>query len=140
MFMNRVGAQFQCEGVTYTIGGKVCANDASDYEGLYGTITEIRDGDDRETENDTPDIYCSFMPPVLADDIKALEGRFSQLYRREMHLEDIGLDIVIMAPDMLKVLEPPQPPAWRNTFLLNWLRNNWKVDMLPNGLIALIGA
>lgn len=106
MFMNRVGAQFQCEGVTYTIGGKVCANDASDYEGLYGTITEIRDGDDRETENDTPDIYCSFMPPVLADDIKALEGRFSQLYRREMHLEDIGLDIVIMAPDMLKVLEP----------------------------------
>ena len=49
MFMNRVGAQFQCEGVTYTIGGKVCANDASDYEGLYGTITEIRDGDDRET-------------------------------------------------------------------------------------------
>ena len=86
MFMNRVGAQFQCEGVTYTIGGKVCANDASDYEGLYGTITEIRDGDDRETENDTPDIYCSFMPPVLADDIKALEGRFSQLYRREMHL------------------------------------------------------
>ena len=79
MFMNRVGAQFQCEGVTYTIGGKVCANDASDYEGLYGTITEIRDGDDRETENDTPDIYCSFMPPVLADDIKALEGRFSQI-------------------------------------------------------------
>lgn len=50
MFINRVGAQFQCEGVTYTIGGKVCANDASDYEGLYGTITEIRDGDDRETE------------------------------------------------------------------------------------------
>ena len=78
MFMNRVGAQFQCEGVTYTIGGKVCANDASDYEGLYGTITEIRDGDDRETENDTPDIYCSFMPPVLADDIKAIESRFSQ--------------------------------------------------------------
>lgn len=86
MFMNRVGAQFQCEGVTYTIGGKVCANDASDYEGLYGTITEIRDGDDRETENDTPDIYCSFMPPVLADDIKAIESRFSQLYRREMHI------------------------------------------------------
>lgn len=106
MFINRVGAQFQCEGVTYTIGGKVCANDASDYEGLYGTITEIRDSDDRETENDTPDIDCSFMPPVLADDIEAIESRFSQLYRREMHLEDIGLDIVIMAPDMLKVLEP----------------------------------
>ena len=122
MFMNRVGAQFQCEGVTYTIGGKVCANDASDYEGLYGTITEIRDGDDRETENDTPDIYCSFIPPVLADDIKALEGRFSQLYRREMHLEDIGLDIVIMAPDMLKVLEPI--PPWQKLTIYT-VREEW---------------
>ena len=122
MFMNRVGAQFQCEGVTYTIGGKVCANDASDYEGLYGTITEIRDGDDRETENDTPDIYCSFMPPVLADDIKAIESRFSQLYRREMHLEDIGLDTVIMAPDMLKVLEPI--PSWQK-LTIYIIREDW---------------
>lgn len=122
MFINRVGAQFQCEGITYTIGGKVCANDASDYEGLYGTITEIRDGDDRETENDTPDIYCSFMPPVLADDIKAIESRFSQLYRREMHLEDIGLDTVIMAPDMLKVLEPI--PSWQK-LTIYIIREDW---------------
>ena len=61
MIINQIDAQFQYEGVTYTIGGKVRANDASDYAGLYGTITEIRDGDDRETENSTPDIYCSFM-------------------------------------------------------------------------------
>ena len=109
-------------GSRHTIGGKVCANDASDYEGLYGTITEIRDGDDRETENDTPDIYCSFMPPVLADDIKAIESRFSQLYRREMHLEDIGLDTVIMAPDMLKVLEPI--PSWQK-LTIYIIREDW---------------
>ena len=101
------------------------------------------------------------MPPVLADDIKAIESRFSQLYRREMHLEDIGLDTVIMAPDMLKVLEPipswqkltiyiiredwafggnygedfslTTTPTWRNTSLQNWLLNSWKADMFPNG-------
>lgn len=105
MIIDRIGAQFHYEGITYTVGGKVYANDASEYEGLYGIITEIRDGDDRETENDTPDIYCQFMPPVLPDDIKALEARFSELYRTEKHLDELGLDMVIMAPEMLRVLE-----------------------------------
>ena len=92
MIINQIDAQFQYEGVTYTIGGKVRANDASDYAGLYGTITEIRDGDDRETENSTPDIYCSFMAPILTDHIK--------------RPVDLMLDTVIMAPEALKVLEP----------------------------------
>lgn len=105
MIIDRIGAQFHYEGITYTVGGKVYANDASEYEGLYGIITEIRDGDDQETENDTPDIYCQFMPPVLPDDIKALEARFSELYRTDKHLDELGLDMVIMAPEMLRVLE-----------------------------------
>lgn len=92
MIINQIDAQFQYEGVTYTIGGKVRANDASDYAGLYGTITEIRDGDDRETENSIPDIYCSFMAPILTDHIK--------------RPVDLMLDTVIMAPEALKVLEP----------------------------------
>ena len=29
MIINQIDAQFQYEGVTYTIGGKVCANDAA---------------------------------------------------------------------------------------------------------------
>ena len=106
MIINRIGAQFHYDGVTYTVGGKVHANDASEYEGLYGIITEIRDGDDRDTENDTPDIYCQFMPPVLPDDIKALEARFSELYRTEKHLDELSLDMVITAPEMLRMLEP----------------------------------
>lgn len=106
MILNRIGAQFHYDGITYTIGAKVIANDASEYEGLYGTISEIRDGDDRETENDTPDIYCQFMPPVLPDDIRNMEARFSELYRTEKHLDELGLDMVIMAPEMLRVLEP----------------------------------
>lgn len=106
MIINRNGVKFCYEGITYTVGGKIVANGESEYEGLYGIILEIRDGDDKETENDTPDIYCSFMPPVLPGDIKAIETRFSKLYCTEKRLDDLGLDMVIMAPDMLRVLEP----------------------------------
>lgn len=122
MIIDRIDAQFQYEGITYTIGGKVCANDASEYEGLYGVITEIRDGDDRETENDTPDIYCQFMPPVLPDDIKALEARFSKLYRTEKHLDELGLDMVIMAPEMLRVLEPVEDAPKLTIYIV---REDW---------------
>lgn len=122
MIINRNGAQFHYEGITYTIGGKVYANDVSEYEGLYGVITEIRDGDDRETENDTPDIYCQFMPPVLPDDIKAMETRFSELYRTEKHLDDLGLDMVIMAPEMLRVLEPVEDAPKLTIYIV---REDW---------------
>lgn len=106
MIINRIGAKFVHEGVTYTIGGKVYANGRSEYEGLCGVILEIRDGDDRETENDTPDIYCEFMPPVLSDEIQAIEARFSELYGTPKQINDLGLDMVIMGPEMLQVLEP----------------------------------
>ena len=122
MILNRIGAQFHYDGVTYTIGAKVVANDASEYEGLYGTITEIRDGDDRETENDTPDIYCQFMPPVLPDDIRNMEARFSELYRTEKHLDELGLDMVIMAPEMLRVLEPAADSPKLTMFIV---REDW---------------
>lgn len=122
MIIDRIGAQFQYEGITYTIGGKICTNDASEFEGLYGVITEIRDGDDRETENDTPDIYCQFMLPVLPDDIKALEARFSELYRTEKHLDELGLDMVIMAPEMLRVLEPVEGTPKLTVYIV---REDW---------------
>ena len=45
------------------IGDIIVATDASEYEGLVGRILEIRDGADKDTENETPDIYCSFEVP-----------------------------------------------------------------------------
>ena len=80
MILNRDGASFEYAGVTYTVGGPVIGTDASEYHGLYGVITEIRDGDDKETENETPDIYCEFEPPVLPCEVKELEAVFSDLY------------------------------------------------------------
>ena len=104
MIINRAGAQFTHEGVTYTIGDKIFSNDTSDFRGLFGYIKEIRTGDDRETDNDTPDIHCYFYPPFEPEAIAELESRFSALYRSPKKLEDIALDEVIMAPDMIQVV------------------------------------
>lgn len=104
MIINRAGAQFVYEGVTYTIGDKIIATDASEYKGLFGEIHEIRTGGDRETENDTPDFHCHFYPPYDPKEIAELESRFSDLYRSEKKIEDITLDEVIMAPEMIQVV------------------------------------
>lgn len=101
MILSNNGENFQYGGITYTIGEQVAANDQSGYEGLVGKIVEIRDGNDKETENDTPDIYCQFDIPVLPDDIIELEKRFSKLYGKEKTIEDITFDYVVMSPEMI---------------------------------------
>ena len=63
MIINCNGATFEHAGVTYTIGASVVGTDQSEYEGLTGYIYEVRDGADKETENETPDLYCNFDPP-----------------------------------------------------------------------------
>ncbi len=108
MIISCVSAKFEYKGVTFTIGQRIVGTDQSEYEGLYGFITEIRDGEDKETENDTPDIYCTFEPPVLPCDIIELEKLFSRLYQQPKKLEDISLDEVIMAPEMIKGVGNPE--------------------------------
>ena len=54
MILRENGTRFCADGKVFTIGGRISANGESEYEGLFGTITEIRSGADRETENDTP--------------------------------------------------------------------------------------
>ena len=105
MILNRLGAEFEYEGVTYTIGGAVVGTAESEYEGLYGRITAIYDDEDKETENETPDIYCEFDPPVMPHEVKALEKTFSDLYDQPKTLDDIVLDMVIMAPEMIRPLD-----------------------------------
>lgn len=98
MILNENGKSFEYDGITYTIGDAVIGTNVSEYEGLVGVITEIRDGNDKETENETPDIYCSFEAPLLPEDVKALEETFSDLYDEPKTMEDICLDMVIVAP------------------------------------------
>ena len=107
MIYNKPGEEFLHKGVCYKVGRRIIANEASDYAGLFGNILEIRTEDDRETDNDTSDIYCAFDPPVLSADRLALEQTFSQLYHEQKHIEDLGLDMVIMGPEMIVPLEHP---------------------------------
>ena len=107
MLLQENGARFCVDGKVFTVGGRVMANDASEYAGLCGTVAEIRSGADRETENDTPDIYCDFEPPASEEMLRELEARFSDLYGETKTIDDISLDCVIMSPDMLEPLDTP---------------------------------
>ena len=126
MIINRIGAEFEYEGVTYIIGASILGTTESEYEGLYGSITEIRDGEDKETENETPDIYCSFEAPVLPFEVKELEKRFSDLYQEPKAIDDITLDLVIMAPEMICQLEDLK--ECRHHPMVYVLAEDWAVD------------
>ena len=105
MILNKSNEVFEYEGKKYKIGDRVVATAVSgEYEGLIGHITEIHDGDDKDTENETPDIYCTFYEPVMPYDIQQIEERFSKSYGEPKKIEDIILDIVIMAPEMIEVI------------------------------------
>ena len=60
MIITKPKAEFLYEGETYRIGATVIANEKSAYEGLVGEICEIRTGEDKETENEMPEIFCRF--------------------------------------------------------------------------------
>lgn len=123
MIINRHGAEFLYEGITYRIGDKIIGTEASEYAGLNGIIFEIRDGDDKKTENETPDIYCSFEEPVLPNGIEELEKIFTELYQEEKHIADINLDFVIMAPEMIMV-----PNQSQQSIKVYMLTEDWSVD------------
>ena len=107
MILRENGTRFCVDGKVFTIGGRISANGESEYEGLFGTVTEIRSGADRETENDVPDIYCDFEIPASEEMLRELEARFSDLYGETKTIDDISLDCVIMSPDMLEPLDTP---------------------------------
>ena len=48
MILNEHGKSFEYDGIKYAIGDVVIGTDVSEYEGLAGTIIEIRDGEDKE--------------------------------------------------------------------------------------------
>lgn len=117
MVLQTKGQRLTYAGKTFVIGGSVFANGESDYMGLYGTVTEIRTDEDRETENDTPDIYCEFLVPEADQMVCELEKRFTTLYQSPKKLEEITLDHVIMAPEMLEPL--PEKVAENTGYLLS---------------------
>ncbi len=105
MVLTNQGESLVYDGKTYAVGDKVIATKETEYEGLIGTIFEIRDGDDRLTDNDTPDIHCYFDAPLHKEHIKRLEETFSKLHGQDLTIDDIAMDNIIMAPDMVLPFE-----------------------------------
>ena len=93
MKYNKSGEMFFYEDKMFIVGEEVYATEC-DYAGFLGRITEIRTGEDKDTENEGPDIYCSFYPPILKQDATLLS-------KMRLGCEDLSLDLVIMAPEML---------------------------------------
>ncbi len=109
--------KLEWESVTYAIGDRIQVDCDGVYDGLYGVIVEIQDGEDKETENETPDIYCNLEIPVLSNEIAKYERKFSALYGEEIEMVMVNLDSVIFAPDMIRVAEPV-----RNSTLVSIVR------------------
>lgn len=97
MIYNTKNQKFEHEGKTFIIGEKVYATESA-YYGLVGVIKEIRTGEDRGTDNPTPEIICDFFDPILSSDINTLEEKLGQGY---------ALDGIIMAPSMLVPVRKP---------------------------------
>ena len=97
MIYNTKNQKFEHEGKTFIIGERVYATESS-YYGLLGIIKEIRTGEDKETDNPTPEIICDFFDPILSSDIDTLEEKLGQGY---------ALDRIVMAPSMLIPVRNP---------------------------------
>lgn len=103
MIYAKNGESITADGITFAVGERVIATD-SDYAGLKGYITEIRTGADKETENETDDIYCCFDIPEDKEEIKLLEEHFSDLFQEKKTIDEIPLDLVIMTPEEIRRL------------------------------------
>lgn len=118
MILNEEGKYLWFKDVKYAVGDKVIATNESEYAGLIGKIIEIRDGNDMDTDNDGPDIYCCFEEPILIVNKENIKKRFSDLWRHPMDIENINLDQAIMAPDMIKPLDILQYNKNRRTIYI----------------------
>lgn len=104
MIYQTIGEKAVCEGKQFAVGDRIIVTNG-DYAGLKGIITEIRTGADKETENETEDIYCSFDLPESKEEIKLIEKHFSALFGTEKTIDDLSFDLVIMASDEIERID-----------------------------------
>jgi len=106
MVLDKHGESLKIGDKVFVVGDRVLANNSSEeYEGLHGEVLEIRTDPDKETENEGVDIYVCFDIPEDKDFIKEIESRFSELYRQPKTIDEIPLDLVVMAPEELDIIE-----------------------------------
>lgn len=86
-YMKNTTTELQWRDVILKPGQCVRTTNDSDYAGLEGVILEIHTGEDKETDNLTPDIHCCFDYPESEIQVQKLEERFSSLYNMPKKLE-----------------------------------------------------
>ena len=116
------------QGEEYQVGTTVKANAQSVYEGLIGFITEIRTGKDKETKNPSPDIYCDFIKPNFQKELQVFQHRYVKSYNEPFDLDNINLDGVIMAPEMLVLVNDKKKLYPHERMKLYLLQEEWVVD------------
>jgi hypothetical protein len=105
MILSKYGESLKIGDKVFTVGDRVLANDSSEYEGLYGEIIEIKTDPDKDTDNEGVDIHVCFEVPEDKKLISEIEDKFSKLYGESKTIDEIALDLVIMTPDMIDVVE-----------------------------------
>ena len=126
MILNKKDEVFEYADKKYQIGELIIANNQSDYVGLVGVITQIVTGEDKDTDNPYPDIYCDFIKPPFKDEIKILEENFSKWYGTKKKLEDLNLDGVIMAPCMIE--QADKSTTSKDVIKIYLLTEDWAFD------------
>ena len=126
MILNKKDEVFEYADKKYQVGEMVIANNQSDYVGLVGVITQIVTGEDKDTDNPYPDIYCDFIKPPFKDEIKILEENFSKWYGTKKKLEDLNLDGVIMAPCMIE--QADKSTTSKDVIKIYLLTEDWAFD------------
>lgn len=104
MILEKTGEYLISGTQKLTVGDRIVAIDG-DYAGLKGYIVEIRTNADKETENIGDDIYCCFDIPEDRAKVKLLEEHFSEFYGEPKTIDELSIDLVIMAPKMLRKAE-----------------------------------
>ena len=66
MLLQENRTRFCVDEKVFTVGGRVMANDASEYAGLCGTVAEIRSGADRETVRKAAATACIGALPAAS--------------------------------------------------------------------------
>lgn len=90
------------------IGSIVMSSPKGDYELLVGTVFDIKllGSPDRDTENDTDDVYCNFVEFDYSDQrIKEIEEVLSALYQMPKTIDDSCIDFSIEDPAYLIVID-----------------------------------
>lgn len=105
MILKNKGDAFWYAGTKYVVGERVIATKGGAHEGMIGTILQICDGEDKETDNYTPDIYCSFDEPILKVHKEKAIKRLSKLWDGVIKFDDANVAQVIMAPEMIIPLD-----------------------------------